>query len=81
MNISVDLLAWEMAQWELHLLRGMLGVLVIRTQMFARDHSDSRDAAELSDQAVNLMRTLAVMQLEALTDPTKRGLRPTVEGQ
>lgn len=77
-NVSVDRLQWEMLEWEVHWLRGMVGAMVVTAQLWARSHPE---AQSLATQLVAIKDTLAVVQLEALRDPAKRGVRPIEEGQ
>lgn len=77
-HMTVDQLQWEMLEWEVHWLRGMVGVMVITVQVWARDHPEVEPLAE---HLVAIKDTLAVVQLEALRDPAKRGVRRESEGK
>ena len=41
----VERLSWEMAQWEIHALRGLATVVVIQVQMYAKAHPEARPLA------------------------------------
>jgi hypothetical protein len=69
----VEKLTWEMAQWEIHALRGLVTVLVIQVQVYARQHPEARP---LAHALVNFKTHMKEAQLEALMDPIKRRLRP-----
>jgi hypothetical protein len=71
-KIMTDRLAWEMAQWEVHALRGLVGILVVETQLYARSNPEAKALAE---GFVQHRKSYLARQLEALQDPIKRGMR------
>ena len=69
----VETLSWEMAQWEIHALRGLVTALTMQVQAYAREHPEARPLA----RAVVTFKThMKEAQLEALVDPAKRRVRP-----
>jgi hypothetical protein len=75
-KFMVERLSWEMAQWEIHALRGLATVLVIQVQMYAKQHPEARP---LAHALVSLKTHMKEAQIEALMDPVKRRLRPDQE--
>jgi hypothetical protein len=69
----VERLTWEMAQWEIHALRGLVTVLVVQVQVYAKSHPEAR---ALARALVSFKANMRNAQLEALRDPNKRRLRP-----
>ena len=69
-------LSVEMAEWEIHALRGLVTVLVVQVQLYAREHPE---AAPLAKSLVEFKKNVQDAQLEALIDPVKRRMRPTPE--
>jgi hypothetical protein len=69
----VETLTWEMAQWEIHALRGLVTVLVIQVQVYAKQHPEARP---LANALVGFKTHMKEAQIEALTDPVKRRMRP-----
>jgi hypothetical protein len=69
----VERLTWEMAQWEIHALRGLVTVLVIQVQVYAKEHPEARP---LASALVSFKTHMKEAQLEAFMDPIKRRMRP-----
>lgn len=42
-QIAVSRLAWDMAQWELHYLRGLFGTVIVEDTLHARNGKRLRD--------------------------------------
>jgi hypothetical protein len=69
----VETLTWEMAQWEIHALRSLVTAFVVQLQAYAREHPE---AGALARALVSFKTHVKEAQLEALTDPVKRRMRP-----
>jgi len=67
--VSISRLSYEMAQWEIHALRTLLTIIILRVQYYSRRHPA---ALELSETLVLLKQRLNDAQLEALLDPKHR---------
>ena len=68
----VERLTWEMAQWEIHALRGLVTALVIQVQVYAKSHPEARPLARA---LVSFKTHMKEAQLQALKDPAKRRMR------
>jgi hypothetical protein len=68
-KVLIERLAWEMAQWEIHALRGLVTTLVLLVQIYARSHPEAKPLAR---HLVQVKDHLREDQIEALMDPVKR---------
>jgi hypothetical protein len=72
-QVLVDRLQWEMAEWEVHALRGLVTVLVVRAQVLARTQPpEVPDARAYAKWCVAQKERFNARQLQALADPIRR---------
>lgn len=72
-QISVDSLAWEQAQLEIHLARNALGVALMRAQLYARANPDDKAAQNLAEILHDLKQHTEDALLKALLETPRTG--------
>lgn len=75
--MEVDRLQWEMAEWEIHTLRNMYTVVLVKTRLFAMEHPEAQG---LMDLFLTESHNLEEERLKAFQDPEIRHARIPKEG-
>ncbi len=71
-KILVDRLQWEMAEWEIHALRGLISVALVQTRLLARRIPEAAPIANMLEAAKDKLMADALV---AMRDPAKRNER------
>lgn len=73
-EVTVGLLAYEMAQFEIHFARNCLASALVKAQVYARYHPQDAGAQALAEVLHDLKQKTEDALLVALRDPqTRRG--------
>lgn len=71
-NISIDRLAYEMLEFEVHFVRNALTAALIRAQMYQKTHPHDPRAHEIVDVLDELRHRIEDALMKALRDPDTR---------